>query len=128
MIWRFVGDVVMVFHGAMLVFFVVGGFLAWRWAKVIWVHLGIAAWNLTIVLLDFGCPVTATEKYFRRRGGEQPYAGGYIHHYLEGRLWPEGATPIAEKVGFGILIISYVGFFVVRHRRKEALRERAPTP
>jgi hypothetical protein len=127
MIWRFLGDVVMAFHGAMLIFFVIGGFLAWRWAKVIWVHLAIAVWNLTIVVLDFGCPVTATEKYFRRRGGESVYQGGYIHHYLEGRLWPEGATPIAEKVGFAILVISYVGFFVVRHRRKAAVREKADT-
>ncbi len=128
MIWRFLGDVVMVFHGAMLVFFVIGGFLAWRWAKVILVHLGIVVWNLTIVLLDFGCPVTWTEKYFRRRGDEVPYQAGYIHHYLEGKLWPEGATPIAEKVGFTIVVISYVGFFIVRHRRKAAIREKASTP
>jgi hypothetical protein len=118
MIWRFLADVVMVFHGAMLVFFVIGGFLAWKWINVVWVHLGIAAWNLIIVLLDFGCPVTATEKAFRRRGGEEAYAGGYINHYLDGRIWPEGATPTAEKIGFAILLVSYAGLFFVRRRRR----------
>lgn len=122
MIWRVLADVVMVFHGVMLLFFVIGGFLAWKWFKLVWISLGIAVWNLTIVLLDFGCPVTATEKALRRRGGESVYEGGYINHYLDGRIWPEGATPVAEKVGFAILVVSYAGLFVVRRRR----RSRAP--
>ena len=120
MIWRFLGDVVMVFHGAMLLFFVLGGFLAWRWAKLILVHLGIVVWNLAIVIFDFGCPVTWTEKYFRGRGGESVYDGGYIHHYLDGHLWPAGQTPVAEKVGFALVLIGYTGFFVLRHRRRKA--------
>jgi hypothetical protein len=116
-IWRVLADLVMVVHGALLLFFVVGAFLAWRWPRLIWVHLAIVVWNLLIVVIDFGCPVTASEKYFRRQGGESVYSGGYIHHYLEGRLWPEGATPIAEKVGFALVLIGYAGFFVARRRR-----------
>ena len=118
MVYRVLADLVMVIHGALLVFFVIGGFLAWRWPRLIWAVLFVAVWNLAIVILDFGCPVTALEKYLRRKGGEQPYARGFIEHYLDGRIWPEGATPTAEKIGFGILVVSYVGFFVIRHRRK----------
>jgi hypothetical protein len=120
MIWRFLGDVMMILHGAFLLFFVIGGFLAWKWRKLIWVHLGIVVWNLAIVLIDYDCPLTGSEKYFRRRGGESVYEAGYINHYLDGRLWPEGATPTAEKVGFVLVIIGYVGFFVLRHRRRKA--------
>jgi hypothetical protein len=118
MVYRVLADLVMVIHGALLVFFVIGGFLAWRWPRLIWAVLFVAVWNLAIVILDFGCPVTALEKYLRRKGGEQPYARGFIEHYLDGRIWPEGATPTAEKIGFAILVVSYVGFFVIRHRRK----------
>jgi hypothetical protein len=118
MVWRVLADVVMIVHGALLLFFAIGAFLAWRWPKLIWVHLGIVVWNLVIVLVDFGCPVTATEKFFRREGGESVYAGGYIQHYLNGRLWPDGATPVAEKVGFVLVVIGYAGFFVVRRRTK----------
>jgi hypothetical protein len=118
MVWRALADVVMIVHGALLLFFAIGAFLAWRWPKLIWVHLGIVVWNLVIVLVDFGCPVTATEKFFRREGGESVYAGGYIQHYLNGRLWPDGATPVAEKVGFVLVVIGYAGFFVVRRRTK----------
>ena len=128
MIWRALADVVMIVHGALLLFFAVGAFLAWRWPKLIWVHLGIVVWNLVIVLVDFGCPVTATEKFFRREGGESVYAGGYIQHYLNGWLWPDGATPTAEKVGFVLVVTGYVGFFAVRHRRRTKLRGESVGP
>ena len=128
MIWRALADAVMVVHGALLLFFAVGAFLAWRWPRLIWLHLVIVVWNLVIVLVDFGCPVTATEKYFRRQGGESVYAGGYIHHYLEGHLWPEGATPWVERIGFALVLIGYAGFFVVRHGRKTKVRGESVGP
>jgi len=128
MIWRALADVVMVVHGALLLFFAIGAFLAWRWPKLIWFHLGIVVWNLVIVLVDFGCPVTATEKFFRREGSESVYAGGYIQHYLNGWLWPDGATPVAEKVGFALVVTGYAGFFVVRRRRRAKLRGESVGP
>ncbi|MEV0793158.1 DUF2784 domain-containing protein [Kribbella sp. NPDC050459] len=128
MIYRVLADVVMLVHGALLVFFVIGAFLAWRWPQLIWYHLAIVVWNLVIVLVDFGCPVTATEKFFRREGGESVYAGGYIQHYLNGWLWPDGATPVAEKVGFALVVIGYIGFFVLRHRRRAKLRGESVGP
>jgi hypothetical protein len=123
MFYGWLADVVMIIHGALLVFFLIGGFLAWRWFWLIWVHLGIVAWNLTIVLLDFGCPVTASEKALRRLAGEPVYQGGYIHHYLEGHIWPMGQTPSVERVCFTIVVISYVGLFIIRRRRRNHPRE-----
>ena len=84
MIYRLLADGMMILHGAFLLFFVVGGFLAWRWRRVIWAHSAVGLWNITIVLLDFECPVTGVEKHWMRKGGEEPYAGGYIKHYLDG--------------------------------------------
>jgi hypothetical protein len=127
-LWRFLGDVMFVLHAAFLLFFVIGAFLAWKWARLIWVHLAIVVWNLAIVVIDYDCPFTGAEKYFRRRGGEIPYEGGYINHYLDGHIWPEGATPIAEKVGFALVVIGYAGFFVVRRRRRAKLRGESVGP
>lgn len=126
MLYRFLGDVMMVLHGAFLLFFVFGGFLAWKWRKLIWAHLAVGVYNMINVTMDFACPLTGTEKYFRRKGGEEPYESGFIAHYLDGRIWPEGATPTAEKVGFALLVISYVGFFVTGRLRKRRV-QRAKT-
>ncbi|WP_350279967.1 DUF2784 domain-containing protein [Kribbella sp. HUAS MG21] len=128
MVWRALGDAMFVLHAAFLLFFVIGAFLAWKWAKLIWVHLGIVVWNLAIVIVDYDCPFTGVEKYFRRRGGETPYEGGFINHYLDGTIWPEGATPVAEKVGFALVLIGYAGFFVVRQRRRAKLRGESVGP
>ena len=128
MVWRLLGELMLVLHAAFLLFFVTGAFVAWKWPKLIWIHLAIVVWNVAIVVVDYDCPLTGVEKYFRRRGGEPVYEGGYINHYLDGRIWPEGATPIAEKVGFALVIIGYAGFFVVRHRQQAKLRGESVGP
>ena len=116
--YRLLAELVMVLHGALLVFFVIGGFLAWRWFWLIWVHLAIAVWNITIVVFDFGCPVTEVEKWALRNGGEPVYSGGYIAHYLDGPVWPQGYTWLAEYIGFALLLISYAGLVVIRLRHR----------
>ncbi|WBQ05514.1 DUF2784 domain-containing protein [Kribbella sp. CA-293567] len=118
MIYRALADLVMIAHGAFLIFFVIGGFLAWKWRRVIWAHLFVAVWNLTIVILDFGCPVTALEKHWRREGGEQVYEGGFIQHYVDGTVYPEGYTWLAERIGFALLVISYLGLYFVSRRTR----------
>ncbi|MEU8223383.1 DUF2784 domain-containing protein [Kribbella sp. NPDC048915] len=126
--WRFLAEAMFVLHAAFLLFFVIGAFLAWKWFALIWVHLAIVVWNLAIVVIDYDCPFTGVEKYFLRRAGEVPYEGGYINHYLDGTIWPEGGTPVAEKVGFALVLIGYAGFFVVRRRRRAKLRGESVTP
>jgi uncharacterized protein DUF2784 len=116
--YRVLADLVAIVHGALLVFFLIGGFLAWKWRRVIWAHLFIGVWNLSIVILDFGCPVTALEKHWRREGGEQPYLGGFIQHYVDGTVYPAGYTWLAEKIGFAILVISYLGLYFVSRRTR----------
>ena len=110
----------MVVHGALLVFFLIGGFLAWRWPQA---DLGAPGHRGVEHRHRAGrlrLPGHRDREVLPPRGGETPYAAGYIEHYLDGRLWPEGATPTVEKIGFALVVISYIGFFILRHRRKAA--------
>jgi hypothetical protein len=108
-LYRLLADLVMVAHGALLIFFVIGGFLAWRWRGVIWPHLLIFVWNLSTVVFAISCPLTALEKSLRERGGEQPYAGGYIQHYIDGPLNLAGYPWLVEIISFALVLISYAG-------------------
>lgn len=67
----------MVVHFLILVFMAVGGFLAWRWPRLIWAHLAVAAWGLVSVVIGVECPLTALEDWGRRNAGngDWPPAG-----------------------------------------------------
>jgi hypothetical protein len=119
MVYRLLADGVVVVHGAYLAFLVLGGFLAWRWRWVVWAHLIAVAWAIPIVVTDaFPCPFTESEKWLLEKAGEEPYSGGFIEHYLDGRVWPENDTWVAEITAFSLVAISYVGLAVRRHRRE----------
>lgn len=117
--FRLLADGVLAVHAAFLLFLVAGGFLAWRWRRMLWVHLVTIAWSVPIVVTDaFPCPFTETEKWLRERGGEEPYDGGCIGHYLEGRVWPDDYTWVVEIAAFSLIAISYVGLAIRRRRAR----------
>ncbi|MDX6293072.1 MAG: hypothetical protein QOH50_2147 [Kribbellaceae bacterium] len=122
MLYRLLADLVMVAHGALLVFFVIAGFLAWRWQGVILPHLLIVLWNLSTVVFSISCPMTALEKSLRRLGGEQPYAGGYILHYIDGTFYPAGYTWLVQIICFAVVLISYAGLLWWRVSQREGHR------
>lgn len=122
MLYRLLADLVMVAHGAWLIFFVIAGFLAWRWLWVVWPHLVIVLWNLSTVVFGISCPLTALEKSLRRLGGEQPYAGGYIQHYLDGPVYPAGYTWLVEIICFALVLMSYGGLLWWRVSQREGHR------
>jgi hypothetical protein len=126
MLYRLLADLVMVAHGALLIFFVIAGFLAWRWRGVILAHLLVVVWNLSTIVFGISCPLTAVEKSLRVRGGEQPYAGGYIQHYLDGTLYPAGYTWLVEIVCFALVLISYAGLVWWRVSQREGHRSLTP--
>ena len=119
MVYQLLAYGLMVLHGAYLAFLVAGGFLAWRWRWVAWAHLLAVAWAVPLVVTDaLPCPFTSGEKWLQERGGEEPYSGGFIEHYLDGRLWPEDYTWVMEITAFSLVAISYVGLAVRRRQRR----------
>src|SRR5919204_1688079 len=75
-------------HYAVLVFLMFGGFLAWRWQRVLVPHMLVVGWGLLVIAAPVSCPLTALENFFRARIGRAPLDGGFIDTYVTGVLYP----------------------------------------
>jgi hypothetical protein len=54
-LYRFFADVVVVAHAGFVVFVVLGGFLALRWRRTLWLHLPAALWGMLIEVAGWTC-------------------------------------------------------------------------
>jgi uncharacterized protein DUF2784 len=113
-LYRGLAVAVALLHFTWLAFLPAGGFLAWRWPGVLWAHLPSLALALTAVTVGFDCPFTIWEKALLRRAGEHPYAGGFIDHYLDGRLFPHGWDRTVQLTIAALVVFAYVALIVRR--------------
>ena len=94
MLYRLAADTLVVAHLGFIFFVVVGGFLAWRWRRIAWIHLPVA----------WVCPLTPLENYFRRMAGEVGYEEGFIEHYVMPIVYPAHMA-VGIQVGLGIFVL-----------------------
>ena len=119
MVYRLLADIVAVVHGAFLLYVVLGGFVAWRWPRTIWLHVATVAWGVGIVVIGWECPLTDLEVWLAERGGESPSARGFVDRYVEGVVYPERLTPFVRVVALGLIGVSWYGFLARRRRRAD---------
>ena len=112
-------------HGTMVVHFIallyigLGGFLAWRWPKAIFVHIFFAIWGVAInTVPGLPCPLTSLEDYFRGKQGLGPLPGGFNEYYIYDDLIPRGLLPVVGVVAVLTVVVSYVGAYVLWKRRR----------
>ena len=104
MLWRALADAVVVFHLAFVAFVIFGGFLGWRWRKILLAHIPALAWGIWVELSGQICPLTYLENHLRHLAGQAGYAGGFISHYLLSVLYPPGLTRTDQWALAGLLI------------------------
>jgi hypothetical protein len=104
-------------HFLALLYIGLGGFLSWRWPKSIFVHLFFAAWGVAVNALPIPCPLTALENHFRHQQGLGDLPGGFNKYYIYGHLFPEWFTPVVAGGALVVLVVSYVGAYVLWRRR-----------
>ena len=104
MFYRLAADLVALTHFAFVLFVVLGGLLALRWRRVIWVHLPCAIWGVLIEFTGCICPLTPMENWLRQQAGESGYSGGFIEHYVIPVLYPVGLTR-SVQVALGVAVI-----------------------
>jgi hypothetical protein len=125
--YRLLADVLVGIHFLFVAFVVLGGFLAWRWRRVAWVHVPAAVWGALIELAGWICPLTPLENALRARAGDAGYAGGFIEHYLIPIVYPAGLTRGTQIVlgaaAIAVNVVAYGALFAKMRRRGAASGE-----
>lgn len=122
--YRLLADVVMTVHFGFIAYVVLGGFLAWRWPRMLAPHLIAVGWGALTVILPVTviCPLTAWEDWARRSAGQEGLpASGFIDHYLENVVYPERYTALLQGLAAALVLISWLGAWQ-RIRRRRAAR------
>lgn len=102
--YRLAADAVVAAHFGFVLFVLLGGLLALRWRRVVWIHVPAVLWGIGIEFTGWVCPLTPLENHFRRRAGESGYAGGFIAHHLLPALYPAGMTR-RDQILLGIVAL-----------------------
>ncbi len=108
-------------HFAFIAYMVLGGFLALRWPRTIWLHVPVVIWGIAIELVDFVCPLTWLEAWARPKAGMTPLdPDGFIDHYLTGAVYPESAANLVLALALLTVLTSWVLVYRARRQRSTA--------
>jgi len=101
-----VADLLVLAHLGFILFVVLGGFLAVRWPRLMWVHLPAVCWAVLIELSGrLICPLTPLELALRHAAGVAGYEGGFIEHYILPLVYPPGLTR-GIQILLGVLVLA----------------------
>lgn len=119
MLYRALGDTVLLIHLLFILFVLAGGLLALRWPKWVWVHLPAALWGAAIEFMGWICPLTPLENHFRQAAGDAGYAGGFVEHYLLPALYPHALTrEIQIAMGAVVVVLNLIVYAAVWRQRR----------
>ncbi len=133
-------DMILLAHVAFIAFVVggqvgvlVGGFRRWRWVRNLCFrvsHLLAIGIVVAQAWADRICPLTVWEGDLRRASGGQPYAGGFVQHWV-GRLvfydFPPWVFTLAYTA-FGVLVLASWVWVRPERRVSTSLAPPAPLP
>lgn len=119
MLDRLLADSIVLLHLLFIAFAVGGGIIVLRWRRVMWVHLPAVAWAVWVEVMNRPCPLTPLENYFRRRGGEAGYSGGFVEHYIWPMIYPAALTDrIQLMIGAFVFCVNVAAYALVAWRWK----------
>jgi len=117
-----VANLIVLVHFLFVVFVVLGGLLALRWPRIIWLHVPAVIWGALVEFTGWICPLTPLENRLRRAAGDTSYQGDFIAHYILPALYPDGLTR-RDQLMLGLIALAlnfaiYALVFVRQSRRK----------
>ncbi|GAC1662551.1 MAG: DUF2784 domain-containing protein [Candidatus Dormibacteraceae bacterium] len=124
--WSLLADGLVAIHFAFTAFVILGGFLAWKWRRLMFAHLPALAWGIWVEVSATVCPLTPLENHLRHLAGESGYSGGFLAHYLTPVLYPPGLTSHIQWGLAAVLVALNAIAYGHLIRRSAALRTRIP--
>ena len=110
---------VVALHFAFIGYVVLGGFLALRWPRTMWLHIPAVLWGIAIGTKRVDCPLTWGERWARARAGMAPLPpDGFIAHYITGVIYPVSWEGAVEVAAFTVVLASWVLYFWRRSKRR----------
>jgi hypothetical protein len=128
--YRLLADSVVLLHLSFVLFVVFGGFFAWRWPRIVWLHLPAAAWGAAVEFTGWICPLTPLEVRLRLKGGDPGYGTDFIEQYVLSVLYPVGLTHDMQFI-LGSLVVAVnvaVYSYLWRRARKTSIAHRTQDP
>jgi hypothetical protein len=107
-------------HFAFLAYLLLGGFVALRWPRTIWLHALAVLWGIGSTTEHWDCPLTMLERWAREKAGMGPLrSDGFIAHYISGVLYPADWAGAVQLGLFATVVASWtlVGWQVRRSGR-----------
>ncbi|WP_425402700.1 DUF2784 domain-containing protein [Glycomyces tenuis] len=112
-------------HFLFLAFLLLGGFVAWRWRRVWFVHAATAAYALVHVVTGTDCPLTPLEHELRLRAGQAGMeAGGFTGTHLEDVIYPAELTTEVRWAALVVIAVSWLGLLLLIRRDRRRGRRR----
>lgn len=91
-----------------------------RWPRLAWLHIPAAVWGVIIEYSGWICPLTPLENSLRVRGGEAGYSGGFIQHYIQPLLYPNGLTRTTQlALGTVLLLLNIIAYGLALSRMRQ---------
>jgi Protein of Unknown function (DUF2784) len=116
MLYARAADVVAATHGTFIAFLLVGGFLAWRWPRLVWTHVPAVVVTAAVFALGADCPLTDLEKQFRRQR-----VGGHTGTASSPTICCQWSPTALGPLPCPLLVVvvdaaAYAGYVAVRRR------------
>jgi hypothetical protein len=126
MLYQVLADIVACVHAAFVAFVVLGGVLAIRWRRLVWLHVPAAIWGALIEFADWVCPLTPLENALRGRAGDAGYGDGFIQHYLLRALYPAGLTrSVQVALGTLVIVVNILAYVALLRRGRRSVEQRS---
>jgi hypothetical protein len=124
MLYQVLADIVACVHAAFVAFVVLGGVLAIRWRRLVWLHVPAAIWGALIEFADWVCPLTPLENALRGRAGDAGYGDGFIQHYLLRALYPAGLTRgVQVALGTLVIVVNILAYVALLRRGRRSVEQ-----